>query len=119
MTDRCPRAFIRRFKNTCTTSSLGAFLGGGPLPFGASGAAANNRVNELLVLTLLCLQLSLTIKFLDDVDDLAILGLEMYALDNDRVMTKKMAMTMFDNVIILIWENYEECTDIFQRCSSL
>ena len=73
----------------------------------------------MLVLTLLCLQLSLTIKFLDDVDDLAILGLAMYALDNERVMTKKIAITMFDDVIILIWENYEECTDIFQRCSSL
>jgi hypothetical protein len=119
MTDWFSWAFLRSFKNTCTTSSLGAFLGGGPLPFGASGAAANNRVNELLVLTLLCLQLSLTIKFLDDVDDLAIFGLEIYALDNDRVMTKRMAMTTFDNVIILIWENYEECTDIFQRCSSL
>ena len=55
--------------NTCTTSSLGAFLGGGPL-FGASGAAANSRLNELLGLTLFCLQLSLTIKFFDDDDDL-------------------------------------------------
>lgn len=62
------------FANTCTTSSFGAFLGGGPLPFGASGAAANSRLNELLGLTLFCLQLSLTINFFDDDNDLDIFG---------------------------------------------
>lgn len=59
--------------DTWTTSSFGAFLGGGPFPFGTSGAAAYKRLEDLIIPTLRTQPL-LTLRSFADVDATVVLG---------------------------------------------